>query len=1292
MSKRIIKANQKVLHDSVEEKKRFHLYKSGKLWLVAGLATLSFATGGLSSQLMPQSVHADVATSTAATKTDDSTTSSAASSAAPSAAALKTSVATSSAVSSSATSVATSSTTSSATSSSASSEASSATTSEATSTASSSSSKASSASSSEATSKATSKAADQNSSAASSSATSKANSSSASKASSAATTKSSSKATSAATKSAAATTNSSAVKKAITSAKSSAASSQELKTKFHLDDVATVKQTGNQLVFSVAANKKLTDEQYQAIVDYATRNHLKVKGLSKQAQATHKTSAGTDLSDQFFAKHSTDKNAAHDGDSITLNGDVVTISLLTDVSHEHYLAHAETQKLYDYIKANNLKVVDQTLVEYNNYYDAEGNRVAAYNKRNVYRGDYATIEYRASDALIGLFYQAGKENSSFWRDAKWYPDLLGSDFGHWKATGGHDGEDKTLDADLGLMFSHTINGAAASDSFIIAGEFKDESTSFYIDNGDGTKLDLFNDKDDVTNTISWSRTGDLNSISNLPDHYAGEHIGYIFSADQVNEFIRAQAYAYEHEDDGATFNGQQFDGPEAGHHNAIIQPLNTTNKYQVNQIINIYDADGNLLYYVTELATGGEIIVNSDATMADLLNTADDVSAKGNYDITDVFDNFANGLNGDGTKGDGIKYRVNDGKTPSNDPKGTGIGAYSGNYADSLADGAPDIDYYMIEQADATITYVDEDKDGAQVGDPVKVSGDINTSKDVTIDIPEGYEYAGTNGVISADGETVTITLTDDDSDNVTILLKHHQIPVTPDDPSDPNYDATHTTSRETIHYVDENGNQAFPDNTDQTLDFVRTVIIDDVTNEVVGYGEWTPVSDSEFAAVTSPEKTGYTPDTPVVEGQKPEISTDEDGNEIVQANPEITVTYHANAETATVTYIDDDATDPNKNVVSTKTITGKMDGTKDVTITIPDGYEYVGTDGGKLSDDGKTVTITFTDNDSDDVTIHLKHHQTHVDPSDPRATKEVHETINYWNDESGKKIHASDTVAIDFSRTVLVDDITGEVTYGEWEADFGDTTFDGRDTYVIDGYFADIQHVDDITGVTPDTEDVTINVYYYATDQQVQPDDPKNDGEQIDPSNPNSPVFPAGVDESDLNKDVTETIHYVDENGNELADTYTKTVHYTRDAHVHYDADGNTTITYGDWVADGSFDAVNSPEIDGYVADQDVIAALDNPTDNVDIVVTYHHAEVAPTPAPEKPTPAPKPAPAPTKTVTPAHVAKKAMQQQAPAKRLPQTGEEDNSSMSEVGILGLLAGSLGLFGLGKKRKRDGED
>ncbi|MCT3025838.1 mucin-binding protein, partial [Pediococcus pentosaceus] len=362
----------------------------------------------------------------------------------------------------------------------------------------------------------------------------------------------------------------------------------------------------------------------------------------------------------------------------------------------------------------------------------------------------------------------------------------------------------------------------------------------------------------------------------------------------------------------------------------------------------------------------------------------------------------------------------------------------------------------------------------------------------------------------------------------------------------------------------------------------------------------------------------------------------------------------------------------------------------------------------------GKTVTDPQHQADFEDTVIYYKSSQnvtpddpkapdTPINPSDPNSpvypdgvdeddlNQDVTETIHYVDAITGEELADTYTKTVHYTRNATVNyDANGNatVTYSDWTAQ---DSFGAVDSPDIDGYVADQITVSGReVNATDNDFDITVN--YYDNDQHVTPDSPKHNGDKIDPSNPNSPVFPAGVDESDLNKDVTETIHYVDENGNELADTYTKTVHYTRDAHVHYDADGNTTITYGDWVADGSFDAVNSPEIDGYVADQDVIAALDNPTDNVDIVVTYHHAEVAPTPAPEKPTPAPKPAPAPTKTVTPAHVAQKAMQQQAPAKRLPQTGEEDNSSMSEVGILGLLAGSLGLFGLGKKRKRDGED
>ncbi|MGY1577106.1 mucin-binding protein [Pediococcus pentosaceus] len=203
------------------------------------------------------------------------------------------------------------------------------------------------------------------------------------------------------------------------------------------------------------------------------------------------------------------------------------------------------------------------------------------------------------------------------------------------------------------------------------------------------------------------------------------------------------------------------------------------------------------------------------------------------------------------------------------------------------------------------------------------------------------------------------------------------------------------------------------------------------------------------------------------------------------------------------------------------------------------------------------------------------------VDEDD--LNQDVTETIHYVDAITGEELADTYTKTVHYTRNATVNyDANGNatVTYSDWTAQ---DSFGAVDSPDIDGYVADQITVSGReVNATDNDFDITVN--YYDNDQHVTPDSPKHNGDKIDPSNPNSPVFPAGVDESDLNKDVTETIHYVDENGNELADTYTKTVHYTRDAHVHYDADGNTTITYGDWVADGSFDAVNSPEIDGYV------------------------------------------------------------------------------------------------------------
>ncbi|TLQ03466.1 hypothetical protein FEZ51_09215 [Pediococcus stilesii] len=336
MSKKIIKAHQKVVSDSMEEKKRFHLYKAGKLWLVAGMATFSFATA----ELTTQAVSADTvnpatpetSAKTATSSASGSVTLKAASSiSAPN----SVSVASSAATPSSATSSAASSQPSSATSSATSSEA-------------------SSSASSKATSSATSKAA---SSEASSSASSKAAPSVSSKASSAVSSTASKATSSTAVKTKASTASTSTSSAA---SKDDAQADQKLNAQLKLGQVATVKQNGAQLILTIAKNQMLTQAQRDAIIDYAKKNHLSIEGLPKQTRANADTAATTDLSSTLFDKNTTKKGAAHDGDTITSDGTTLTISQLTDAAHNHVLSTAEVNRIVAYVKANNLKVVDTT--------------------------------------------------------------------------------------------------------------------------------------------------------------------------------------------------------------------------------------------------------------------------------------------------------------------------------------------------------------------------------------------------------------------------------------------------------------------------------------------------------------------------------------------------------------------------------------------------------------------------------------------------------------------------------------------------------------------------------------------------------------------------------------------------------------------------------------------------------------------------------------------------------------------------------------------------------------------
>ncbi|MBS9336753.1 BspA family leucine-rich repeat surface protein, partial [Fructobacillus papyrifericola] len=96
---------------------------------------------------------------------------------------------------------------------------------------------------------------------------------------------------------------------------------------------------------------------------------------------------------------------------------------------------------------------------------------------------------------------------------------------------------------------------------------------------------------------------------------------------------------------------------------------------------------------------------------------------------------------------------------------------------------------------------------------------------------------------------------------------------------------------------------------------------------------------------------------------------------------------------------------------------------------------------------------------------------------------------------------------------------------------------------------------------------------------------------------------------ESTESKMVTQTIHYQYADGTEAADTYTKSLTFTR---TKYTDAVTGEVTYGDWSADQNFEAVKSPVIDGYTPDQAEIAAQTVNSDSQDMTFTVTYTKHA--------------------------------------------------------------------------------
>ncbi|MBM6585210.1 mucin-binding protein, partial [Pediococcus acidilactici] len=413
----------------------------------------------------------------------------------------------------------------------------------------------------------------------------------------------------------------------------------------------------------------------------------------------------------------------------------------------------------------------------------------------------------------------------------------------------------------------------------------------------------------------------------------------------------------------------------------------------------------------------------------------------------------------------------------------------------------------------------------------------------------------------------------------------------------------------QTIHYVNKNGDQMLPDHT-ETRHYSRKGYQNPDTGEI-DWKKWTIADDENtyFDPVYSPKISGYTPDIRVVD----KTIIDDELRE--KGGIEVTVTYSPNALTGSVTYWDDE---DNKKV-STGSLNGSTDEDGNFVINVPAHYEIDPENNPNGYVNGQTVHFTWSAKDgANDFTIYLRHKHRTVDPDDPEWNKEttwtVNETVHYV-DNQGKTVYPDTSATLTYHREVVIDEVNNSViSRGEWQPDTSNK-FAGFDTPIVDGYVADHAHIKAQAVAKPGepNQDITLTVVYYPSDVDVDPEYPIVPGTPVDPVNPDSPEYPAGMDVNDLNKDLTETIHYVDKDGKQVAPDRTITVHYTRKGHVHFNQDGTATISYDPWKADEDYPAVDSPVIDGMFPDKPTVAEVDgnSKADDFEETVTYYPSDV---------------------------------------------------------------------------------
>ncbi|MGO1971138.1 MAG: mucin-binding protein [Levilactobacillus brevis] len=394
---------------------------------------------------------------------------------------------------------------------------------------------------------------------------------------------------------------------------------------------------------------------------------------------------------------------------------------------------------------------------------------------------------------------------------------------------------------------------------------------------------------------------------------------------------------------------------------------------------------------------------------------------------------------------------------------------------------------YTVNTEYATVTYFDQ-TDNKVIKTETLQGAYGTTDAYRTADTIAAYENAGYDLV--SDGYPTAGVVYDQDGivQAYTVTLKHKLItvtpdnpgvagdPINPDNPGGPKYrngteakDLSKKVSR-TIRYQFENGELAGMDNV-QTVSFSRNVTIDVVAGTKV-YTDW--LNDSSltgsYKAVDSPMIAGYTADKPRV-GNTSVLGTDQD-NDIV-------VTYTASSKEATVTYVDTTT----GVVIATVSLTGSPDTPSDyrtattIAAYVKQGYELV-------SDDYPTSGAPFSEGGVN-YTVRLAH-ATDTTPETKTITQTVHYQAN-----NGTPLHTDTISTITFTRTKVVDHVTGAVAYSGWSTSKDDNTFVSVPAMAIAGYHPSVTGTQAVT-VTPDSADDVQTINYVADTVTIKtPDQP---------------------------------------------------------------------------------------------------------------------------------------------------------------------------------------------------------